>query len=176
MISRLSAASLGVFRGTAATDLGVSRNQIAALRAAGVIERVFPNTYRMTAIAPSHEQSLRAALLWAGPEAAAAGRSAGEVYALDGVVASVPEIVLPRPVHARSAPVIVRRSEDAAALMLRQRNGIRVTGIEATLLALAASLDDERFEIACERPHIPLRLRVPGAANDPRDQRPPLAR
>lgn len=150
VISRLSAPSLGVFRGAAATSLGVSRNQIAALRAAGVIERVFPNTYRMTAIGPSHEQSLRAALLWAGPGAAAAGRSAGEVYGLDGVVAPVPEIVAPRSVHARSAPVIVRRCENPASLMTRRRNGVRVTGIEATLLFLAASLGGEAFEIACE--------------------------
>jgi hypothetical protein len=62
VISRLSAASLGVFRGAAATDLGVSRNQIAALRAAGIIERVLPNTYRMTAIAASRQQSLQATL------------------------------------------------------------------------------------------------------------------
>jgi very-short-patch-repair endonuclease len=34
--------------------------------------------------------------------------------------------------------------------MVRHWNGIRVTGVEATLVALAASLDGEAFEIACE--------------------------
>ena len=34
--------------------------------------------------------------------------------------------------------------------MIRRHHGIRVTGIEATLLALAATLESEAFEIACE--------------------------
>jgi len=34
--------------------------------------------------------------------------------------------------------------------MIRDYRGFRVTGIEATLLALADVLDDEAFEIACE--------------------------
>jgi hypothetical protein len=49
----------------------------------------------MTAVSRSNEQSLRAALLWAGPEAAAAGRSASEIFGLEGVAASSPEIALP---------------------------------------------------------------------------------
>ena len=104
----------------------------------------------MTAVSRSNEQSLRAALLWAGPEAAAAGRSAGELFGLEGVAASSPEIALPRSHHARSPNVIVHRPQDAAALMVRRRRGLRVTGVEPTLVSLAASLDDEAFEIACE--------------------------
>jgi hypothetical protein len=34
--------------------------------------------------------------------------------------------------------------------MIRTVRGLRVTGVECTLLALAASLDDEALEIACE--------------------------
>jgi hypothetical protein len=34
-----------------------------------------PDTYRMTAVPSGREQRIRAALLWGGPEAAAAGRS-----------------------------------------------------------------------------------------------------
>ncbi len=149
-ISRLSSRSLGLFRGAAATDLGVTRKQISTLHAAGVVERVLPDTYRMTAIVSSREQSLRAALLWAGPEAAAAGRSAGEVFGLDGVLAPTPEIALPRTVRARSPAVIVHRPLDPAVLMIRRHRGLRVTGVEATLVAHAAVLDDEAFETACE--------------------------
>ncbi len=83
--SRLGARSLGVFRGHAATKLGVTRNQLTALIAAGAIERVLPDTYRMCVVAPSHVQSLRAALLWAGTGAAGAGVSAVQVYGLEGV-------------------------------------------------------------------------------------------
>ena len=149
-LSQLSAASLGVFRGRDAIALGVSRNQIAALRSAGVVDRVLPDTYRMTAVAPTSEQSLRAALLWAGHGAAAAGRSAGALYRLEAVSAPRPEIVVFPPNRARARGVVVQRSRDRGPLLLRRRQGVLVTGVEPTLVALGATLDDEAFEIACE--------------------------
>lgn len=149
-LSRLGASSLGVFRGRTAVEHGVSRNQLARLLSLGVIERLLPDTYRMTVVATSNEQRLRGALLWAGPLAAAACRSAGEIYGLEGVRAPRPEIVVPRRLRPRSDSVAVHRSDDRAALMLRRYHGIRVTGIEPTLVALAAALDAETLEIACE--------------------------
>jgi hypothetical protein len=149
-VSRLCAGSHGVFRGDAAVALGVTRKQLAALRADGVIERVLPDTYRMTAVQCSSEQRLRAALLWSGPNAAAAGRSAGELYGLEGVRAPCPEIVAPRSSRARSAKVAVHHSDDRAGLMLRRHRGVLITGIEPTLVTLAATLGPEAFEIACE--------------------------
>jgi len=95
-LSRLSAESLGVFRGQAAVALGVSRKQFTALIEAGVVERVLPDTYRVTAVPRFREQALRAALLCAGDDAAAAGRSGGALFALEGVRAARPEIVVPR--------------------------------------------------------------------------------
>jgi very-short-patch-repair endonuclease len=41
-------------------------------------------------------------------------------------------------------------TRDHASLMIRTHRGIRVTGVEATLVALAVSLDAETFEVACE--------------------------
>ncbi len=149
-LSKLGAESLGVFRGRDAVRLGVSRKQLAALAAAGVIERSLPDTYRMTAVTRSGEQELRAALLWAGARAVAAGRSAAQVYGLEGVRAERPEITLPGKNRARSARVVVHRALDPAALMVRRVRGFPVTGIESTLVALAGDLDPEAFEIACE--------------------------
>ncbi|MCU1429072.1 MAG: hypothetical protein JWL83_3072 [Actinomycetia bacterium] len=117
---------------------------------AGVIQRVLPDTYRMTAVAESPEQRLQAALFWAGEDAAAAGRSAAQVYGLEGVTADRPEVVVPRASGARGKTVVVHRPENPATSMVRQHRGFQVTGIEATLLALAETLDDEAFEIACE--------------------------
>ncbi|HEX5586386.1 MAG TPA: type IV toxin-antitoxin system AbiEi family antitoxin domain-containing protein [Acidimicrobiia bacterium] len=148
-LSRLSAPSLGVFRSERASVLGVTPNQLARLSHEGVIERIYPSTYRMTAVSPSRAQRLRAALLWAGDRAAAAGRSAGELYELEGVRASLPEIVLPHDVRGRTQGVTVYHG-DSSALMVRTFRGLRVTGVEATLLRLAQVLDDENFEIACE--------------------------
>jgi Transcriptional regulator, AbiEi antitoxin len=76
-LSRLSVVNIGVFRGRDAVRRGVTRNQLTAAIEAGVVERILPDTYRMTAAQASDEQRLRGALLWAGETAAAAGRSAG---------------------------------------------------------------------------------------------------
>jgi very-short-patch-repair endonuclease len=149
-LSKLSAQSLGVFRGQNAVELGVSRRHLTALIGRGLIARELPDTYRMTAVPRSRQQRLRAALLWAGDDAAAIGRSSGELYRVEGVWAPRPEIVVPCSRTLRSAHVHVRQSDDRAALMLRTVNGVRTAGVEATLLSLVASLDGEALEIACE--------------------------
>jgi very-short-patch-repair endonuclease len=148
LLSSLTEGAAGVFH--IADAKGVSRKQIAALRAAGVIVREHPGVYRIAAVPASNDQRLRAALLWAGETAAAAGRSAGELYELDGVTTAKPEIVVPPHRRARSDALIVHHSHDRGALMLRTIRGVRVTGVEPTLVALAHALDPEAFEIAFE--------------------------
>lgn len=149
-VARLSAANLGVFRGHDAVEHGLSRKQLSVLKDAGVITRVHPDTYRIESVAQSNEQHLRAALAWAGDQAAAAGRSAGEVYRLEGVRASKPEIVAPRKSRSRAPSILLHHSDQRSALMIRGERGIPITGIEPTLLWLAHSLDAEDLEIACE--------------------------
>jgi very-short-patch-repair endonuclease len=128
---------------------GISRDHLARLRADGVIERVLPDTYRLTAVAPSTEQQLRAALLWAGDAAAATGRSAAQLYGLEGVRADIAEIALPHNVRGRSSRVRVLHG-DRAALVVRLVRGIPTTGPEFTLLRLAHALDALAFEVAWE--------------------------
>lgn len=148
-LSRFAADSRGVFTGDDALALDITRKQLWSLHRAGVIQRVFPDVYRLTAVATSNEQSLRAALRWGGDESAAAGRSGGEWYQLEGVHAIRPEILGPRN-NKRCPAIIVHRPVDIKPFMIRTHRGLRVTGVEATLLALAAALEDEAFEIACE--------------------------
>jgi hypothetical protein len=150
VITALASRNAGVFRGRDALRNGVSRDRLTTLTRNRVVERVLPDTYRFLALPPSSRSSLVAALLWAGASAAAWGRSGAELYKLEGVRAPMPEVVVPRSVRVRSSNVLVHRSDDRAALMIRRAEGLRVTGIEATLLALAATLDDEALEIACE--------------------------
>jgi very-short-patch-repair endonuclease len=150
VLSGLCATSHGVFRGQEAVKIGISRKRLDHLVAAGIIERVLPDTYRMTAVRRSNQQSLRAALLWAGPDAAAAGPSAGEAYGLEGVRATKPEIVIAGRSRVRSDSVVVHHVRERGPLMIRNHHGVRVTGPEATLVALAHLLDAEAFEIACE--------------------------
>jgi very-short-patch-repair endonuclease len=148
-LSRLSVKTCGVFSLADSADAGVTANQITRLARGGVVERVLPRTYRLVAVRRSSEQDLHAALLWAGADAAVAGRSAGERYQLEGVRARTPEIVVPHGTRARSSSVVVMEG-NPAALMIRTVRGLRTTGVEATLVRLAHILDDEAFEIACE--------------------------
>jgi hypothetical protein len=148
-INELSAPSLGVFRGRDAVAAGVTRKQLWNMHSHEIIDRVLPDTYRLAAVPRSNEQLLHAALAWAGDRAAAAGRSAGELYGLEGVRAHVPEIAVPPDVRVRSTDVVVHRGT-LRALMVRRVRGLRVTGVECTLVQLAACLDQETLEIAAE--------------------------
>ena len=150
VVSRLSRPAGGVFRGRDAVAAGLSRQQLGILVARGAVERVLPDTYVIAAVAPSVELRLRAALLWAGPDAAGAGLSAGQWYRMEGVRSSQPEIAVLRSNRPRTRGVVVTRPSDPAALMIRMHNGIRVTGPEATLVRLAHLLDGEALEVACE--------------------------
>lgn len=148
-LSALAAPTLGVFHTRDAAACGISGTQLARLADQHVIERVYPSTYRMTVVAPSDQQRLHAALLWGGDRAAAAGRSAGVVYGLEGVRARRPELFLPAQVRGRSSEITVFHG-DLAAQMVRVVRGIPTTGVEATLLRLAHLLDAEALEVACE--------------------------
>jgi very-short-patch-repair endonuclease len=148
-LSALSARTCGVFRAEAASAVGVTSHQLGRLTAQGVIERLLPHTYRMLAVAPSSEQLLHAAILWAGTEAAVGGRSAGERYRLEGVRATRPEIVVPPKLRARTEFAVVYHG-DRRAQMIRRIGDLPTTGVESTLMLLAHVLDDEAFEVACE--------------------------
>ncbi|MCU1427528.1 MAG: hypothetical protein JWL83_1528, partial [Actinomycetia bacterium] len=149
-LSALTAEHAGTFRVSDLTKCAVTPKQVGSLRAAGVVERLHPGVYRLTAVPASNEQRLRAALLWAGDDAVAAGRSAAELYRLEEVSAPLPEIVVPIGRRAQSASIRVHHVRDYGALMRRTMRGIPVTGIETTLVALAHSLEPEAFEVACE--------------------------
>jgi hypothetical protein len=149
-LTRDAAPHLGVFLASRAEEFGITARQLVDLRRAGVVERAYPRVYCFTAVAPSDEQRLRAALAWAGPAASAATRSAGALYALSDVQAPQPEIVVPESRRARHPGIIVHHARHRPALMLRTVRGIPTTGPEATLQALAQVLDLVALEVACE--------------------------
>jgi hypothetical protein len=149
-VTRLAEPTSGAFRGRAAVAEGVSRKQLLTLHRHGAVDRVFQDTYRLTAAPRTHDQLLRAALLWAGDDCAAAARSAGMAYGLEGVRTVAPAIAVPETMRRRDPGIEVLRYRDRRALMIRHVHGIPVTGVEATLVALGRRLDGEAFEIACE--------------------------
>lgn len=145
VVAALSRAHGGLFRGASAAAHGVSCRQLSTLRASGVVVRELPDTFRLTAVARSGDTRLRA-LLWAGPDAVACGRSTGRCYGLEGVRAVIPEIVVARPANPRSNEVDVTRVESLLRLTPGLHRSIRVTGVEATLVRVAHLLDDEALE------------------------------
>ena len=149
-LSELSHNSCGVFRGRDAVAAGVTRKQISVLVANGGAERLHADVYRMTVVASSSEQLLRAAVLWGGAATVVTGRSAGELYTLRCIQPGKPEIIVPLKSSLHCESVIVHRSDDRAAMMIRRIGGLQVTGVEATFVSLARSLDEETLEIACE--------------------------
>jgi hypothetical protein len=150
IVTRLAAPSFGAFRGQAAVEHGVSRKQLVTLQRHGVIERLLRDTYRLTAAPRCHEQRLSAALLWSGDRSAADRRSASMLYGLEGIRAVKPQIVVPSTVRSRSSEVDLRYCDDRRSLMVRRVRGLPVTGVEATLMALAHELEGVALEIACE--------------------------
>ena len=72
-IRRLLLRQAGVLSRAQALDCGISRRQIDRLLADGTWLRVRPGVYRLHAVVPSPEASLRAASLWLGAEAVLAG-------------------------------------------------------------------------------------------------------
>ncbi len=148
--SQLCATTNSVLRGAETVRRGVSRTQLGILAKADVIERVVPDTYRMTAVPASSEQGPRAALSGAGSGSMARGASAASVCGLDGVEATEPAAALGRNQHRRIDGITIARPTDRRALMPRTRRGFRVTGVEATLVALASVLDGGALETACE--------------------------
>ena len=150
VLTRLAQPSLGTFRGRTAAANGVSRKQLGTLQQHGFIERVLPDTYRLTATTPSSEQRLSAALLWAGDDAVGDRRSAGMLFGLEAVRVERPQIIVSSARRRRSHDVDVRYYDNRRALMVRRMRGLPVTGVEATLTGLAHELDSAALEIACE--------------------------
>ena len=61
-----------------------------------------------------------------------------------------PRLAVPRDFGKRCAGVTVTHTDRTSALMVRHHNGVRVTGVEATIVRLAHLLDGEALEIAFE--------------------------
>lgn len=144
-----------MFTGAEAMKLGVNRNQLARLTERGVLRRVLPAVYALASVRVSPRQTLRAALLWGGDKSAAACRTAGYVYDFEGIAPpSLPQISLPHSKRKRDRRITIIECRDEGAMMVRTYNGVRVVGVEACLVQLAAALHgddgDEALEIACE--------------------------
>lgn len=131
-----------------ATKSGLSRGELRTARRRGWIAPVLPGVMRTTASPEMSAQRGAAALLWAGPGAQLAGRSAAERWAISGIDAPTPEIW--SRTDKRHVAVLVRRSVVDRGFQRRCRSGLWVATPEWTLRDLAGAIDDEALEVAFE--------------------------
>ena len=130
-------------------EIRVSRHQIASWTDSGRLERVLNGVFRLGGAPASREQTLSAAVLWAGTAALVSHRSAGELWNFDGVKAPKPEITMPARSVKRSTEVTVHTTRDRLKER-RTRQGLPTTTPERTLIDLAGTLRVEQLEIALE--------------------------
>ena len=181
----LSAGSLGVFRGSAAVALGVSRNQLAALVSGGRDRAGAPRR-----VPHGGGRTLRRA---AASCRAAVGRRRRRCRGVVcGRALRPPRRARPGPGGRRAGlesraleEVVVHRATTFAPLMVRRHRGLRVTGVEATLVALGARArrrsvrDRVRGRAAAKAhrsagvTHVPRPVRASGSSRRPRDPRTP---
>ena len=103
--------------------------------------------YRLPGTRPTWEQSVVAAVLAAGPGAAASHRSAAALLGMPGFPrAGTPEVTTPRRRQHRPHASRVHRSRDLCDEHLTVVDGIRTTGAARTLLDLAGVVHPERLE------------------------------
>jgi very-short-patch-repair endonuclease len=130
-------------------ELGLRQRQIERWVQSGRLERLLPGVFRIAGTPTTREQSVAAAVLWAGPDARASHRSAGQLWGWDGVSAARPEITVPLARIKKSTAVVVHQTRTELADR-RTRRGIPITTPERTLIDLAGTLDVAQLEIAFE--------------------------
>ena len=116
----------------------LSRKQLKSRLASGRLVIVRREVYRHAGVPPTPRQPLRAALLAAGPTAAASHRSAAEIWALPGLVADKPEVVVPWPDRVRLDGVRSHQSRTLPDHHVTVHVGLRVTTPARTLADLSA--------------------------------------
>lgn len=128
---------------------------------------LLPRVYAVRSSTPCWLRSALGAVLWAGPESAASGRTGGALWGLDGLDEGVIEVSTTGRV--RGEDIVVHHVRDLGPTTLRR--GVPVTDAYRTILDLAGLVDLPTLEAAVDSGirmgilHIPLLERaVAGSA------------
>lgn len=146
----LAEKQLGLISCGQAIAEGMSRWAVNDRVAAGRWRPVFAGVYLIGVTAPSWDQRLLAACLFAGPQAVASHRAAGIVWKLDGLVRAPLEITVPHHEEAALRGVVVHRSRKLDEHDVARRGSIPVTSVERTLIDLGRYLEPRETEKALE--------------------------
>ncbi len=139
----------GMFHRRDAHDVGLTNAQIRRRVARGVWVEILPSVY-CSATTPRRAETLRhAAILWAGTGAVLSHRSAGVLWALDGIVDDEPELIIPPDRRLHVAGVRVHRS-DLEPTDFTKRDSLPCTSLPRTIVDLASVVPPRTLEVAFE--------------------------
>ncbi len=123
----------------------LTRKQIEARLRTGRLVAVRRGVYRHAGAPITRSEPLRAALLAAGPAAAASVRSAAEVWRLPGMLADAPELTVPWPTRVRLPGVRTHQSQTFPTHHATVHRAVRVTTPARTLADLSALVGPDRL-------------------------------
>jgi len=107
--------------------LGATRTMLRSRVAKGLLVPAEREVLQVAGAPATWESRLLAAVLAAGPGAAASHRSAAALWGFEGFGQGVPEITVPRDRRHKRADVRVHQSTDLDRCSIRTRRGVPVT-------------------------------------------------
>lgn len=116
----------------------LSHKQLKARLRSGRLILVRWGIYRLAGVPVTRRQPLRAALLAAGPDAAASYCSAAEIWGFPGLIAGELELTVPWPARVRLPGVKSHQSQMLPPHHVTHHQGLRVTTPARTLADLSA--------------------------------------
>ncbi len=138
----LAAVQHGLVTTRQAAELGFTADMLRTAVMRGWLRPVRRGVYAVAGIPASDCQPIMAAVLAAGPKAAASHRSAAVIHGFDGIIAETPELVVPHGCRHQLPGVRVHRSRDLAPVDITVRYGIPVTAPIRTVVDLAPIIGD----------------------------------
>lgn len=147
-LARLAAANDLVVSREQLLGIGLTDHQIKGFLKKGLWQQLQRGVYLLSAARPTWRQRARAAFLAAGRDSALAAASGLLWWGLDGAPEGTIELIVPRTDGPTPRGVKVHRP--TREVKVRVRDGVRVTGIEDTVLDFAACGDRRRVELAVE--------------------------
>lgn len=137
-LDAVAAEHFGLTTREAARNVGLSRRRIDGLLTRDALVAVHRGVFVDAAVPRSWQQSLAAAVLAAGPDAAVSHRSAAIVWGFDGIRGDIVELTTPYRRSREHNGIRVHRSLDLAERWVTTVPGFRVTTPARTLLDLGA--------------------------------------
>jgi hypothetical protein len=167
-IAERSREMLGLLTLAQLDALGVSRQRRRTLQRTGVLLPAGGCVLRHAAVPESWQQRVLAAVLAAGPDAAASHMTAAALWRFDGIDRRpVPEVSVPHDRQPRAVPGTVHRCRDLVPADLDRQRPIPRTTPARTICDIAGHLDRPRLEAVLDhaertalvwRPHLRWRL------------------